>query len=372
MRVGWYVHHHGAGHRTRASVVGAELVARGADVTLLGSALDRVSAREKSLRTVLLAMDAPLPEGADEVNSDVTVGGTMHWAPLGHNGFQERMTTIARWIQVEEPDVFVVDVSCEVAVMVRLLGVPVVVVAQPGDRRDGAHSAAFDSASAILAPWPSWATENLWQRPRTGRADGPASVVAVGGISGGASVPPLFVGDRSADATPVAAVSPWAAATAAHPAIPATGCDRPRGLMLTGSEGFDDPDLPATIADAVPEVDWTVAGGGTWIHDVHQELARADIVVTHAGQNAIADVAGSGTPAVVVPQRRPFDEQAHLAGVLSNSGMAHVVAGADLEGTDWRELVQEVRRSGGRGWEKWGCHGAAARAASLVEVVSGV
>lgn len=351
MKVGWYVHHHGAGHRTRATVVGAELVQRGADVTLLGSVLDREGARDRSLRTVLLALDSPLPAGTDETHSDVTVGGTMHWAPLWHSGFQERMTTIARWIQVEEPDVFVVDVSCEVAVMVRLLGIPVVVVAQPGDRRDGAHSAAFDAASAILAPWPSWATERLWQRSETGRADRPPSVVAVGGISGGATVPPRGTLDDSA----ITAVR-----------------DRPRGLMLTGSEGFDDPALPAAIAEAVPEVCWTVAGGGAWIHDVHEELARADIVVTHAGQNAIADVAGSGTPAVVVPQQRPFDEQAHMARVLGSSGMAHVIQSADLAATDWRGLVQEVRSHGGRRWDKWGCDGAAARAASLVEVVSGV
>ncbi|EAP98138.1 hypothetical protein JNB_14278 [Janibacter sp. HTCC2649] len=351
MKVGWYVHHHGAGHRTRAAVVGAELVNRGADVTLLGSDLDRQGAHDRSLHTVLLAMDAPLAEGATESDCDVTVRGTMHWAPLWHNGFQERMTTIARWIQVEEPDVFVVDVSCEVAVLVRLLGVPVVIVAQPGDRRDGAHSAALDAASAVLAPWPSWATDQLWRRPETASADPRIhSVVAVGGISGRADHGPAPDGDLSS---------------------PASGRERPRGLMLTGSEGFDDPDLPAVIARAVPEVDWTVAGAGVWVPDVHKELADSAIVVTHAGQNAIADVAGSRTPAVVVPQRRPFDEQAHMGNLLGSSGMAHVVGADDLEGADWRELVHQARAAGGQGWEKWGCHGASARAASLIEVVAG-
>ena len=157
MKVGWYVHHHGAGHRTRAMVVGQELMTRGVDVTLLGSALEGDAARRAPVTSVRLAMDAPLPDSVSESTLDVTVHGMMHWAPLWHTGFRERMTTIARWVQVEEPDVVVVDVSCEVAVMVRLLGVPVVVVAQPGARTDSAHAAAYDAATAVLAPWPAWA-----------------------------------------------------------------------------------------------------------------------------------------------------------------------------------------------------------------------
>ncbi|MFC7490711.1 MULTISPECIES: glycosyltransferase [unclassified Knoellia] len=354
MKVGWYVHHHGAGHRTRATVVGGELAARGADVTLLGSALDRDAARAASLRTVLLAMDAPLASVGSESGSDVTVHGMMHWAPLWHSGFRERMTTIARWVQVEEPDVFVVDVSCEVAVMVRLLGVPVVIVAQPGDRRDPAHSAALDAASAVLAPWPSWATEQIWRRregPDTATStQDPPPVVAVGGITRRAAAARLV---RSPDA------------------CRETSRQRPRGLMLTGSEGFDDPALPDAIASAVPEIDWTVAGGGTWLPNVQQHLAASDIVVTHAGQNAIADVAGLRVPAVVVPQSRPFDEQAHMGEVLRRSGIAHVVQREDVEGADWAELVRRARADGGESWERWGCQGAAERAASLVEVVAG-
>jgi len=352
MKVGWYVHHHGAGHRTRATVVGSELAARGADVTLLGSALDRDAARESSLRTVMLAMDAPLADTGSESGSDVTVHGLMHWAPLWHSGFRERMTTIARWVQVEEPDVLVVDVSCEVAVMVRLLGVPVVIVAQPGDRRDAAHAAAMDAASAVLAPWPSWATDQIWQRPVAASAVASSDippVVAVGGITRRAAV-------GSTTSCPESCV--------------ATSRERPRGLMLTGSEGFDDPGLPDAIARAVPGVDWTVAGGGMWLPNVQQHLAAADIVVTHAGQNAIADVAGSGVPAVVVPQSRPFAEQAHMGEVLGRSGMAHVVQRDDVAGADWGELIRLARADGGTSWEKWGCEGAAARAASLVEVVA--
>ncbi|MFC7485718.1 glycosyltransferase [Knoellia sp. CPCC 206453] len=355
MKVGWYVHHHGAGHRTRAMVVGRELMARGADVTLLGSALEGDAARRSPVPSVRLAMDAPLPEPGTESGSDVTAHGMMHWAPLWHSGFRERMTTIARWVQVEEPDVVVVDVSCEVAVMVRLLGIPVVVVAQPGERTDSAHAAAYDAATAVLAPWPAWATEDIWRTSRIlGCENGPdARLVAVGGIA----------------REPVARAT---GAPVSSAPSPSSSSSRLRGLVLAGSDGFDDPDLHGVITDSVPDIDWTVVGGKAWIPDVHDRLAQTDVVVTHAGQNAIADVAGWGLPAVVLPQSRPFDEQRHMGAVLASSGIAQVVQRDDVKGAHWGDLVNLAHTTGGEGWRTWGCQGAAARAASLVEVVAGV
>ncbi|MFW5473383.1 glycosyltransferase [Knoellia sp. CPCC 206450] len=346
MKVGWYVHHHGAGHRTRAHVVGRELVARGASVTLLGSDLDDAAAHRASLSTVRLAMDAPVPETSSHHDLDVAMHGSMHWAPLWHSGFRERMTTIARWVQVEEPDVVVVDVSCEVAVLVRLLGVPVVVVAQPGERTDSAHTTAYAAATAVLAPWPAWATGDLWRTTGGTGGDGidDHRVVAVGGISRHGADGPCRREERRGG--------------------------RRRGLVLSGSGGFDNPALVDTVTGAVADVDWTVVGGSAWVPDVREQLARSEVVVMHAGQNAIADVAAWRLPSVVVPQRRPFAEQTHMGAVLAGAGIATVV-GDDETAVCWPDRVESAIAQGGAGWERWGSEGAVARAASLVEVVGG-
>ena len=346
MKVGWYVHHHGAGHRTRAMVVGRELVARGASVTLLGSDLDHAAAHRASLSAVRLAMDAPVDESSTHSELDVVMHGSMHWAPLWHSGFRERMTTVARWVQVEEPDVVVVDVSCEVAVMVRLLGVPVVVVAQPGERTDTAHTTAYAAATAVLAPWPAWATGDLWRTAlgTSGVEGSDHRVVAVGGISREGADGPC----RRDEQPP----------------------GRRRGLVLSGSEGFDDPTLVEAVTETVTDVDWTVVGGAAWVPDVRERLAGSDVVVTHAGQNAIADVAAWRLPAVVVPQRRPFDEQVHMGAVLAGAGIATVVRDDETE-VCWADRVGSALAHGGEAWERWGSHGAASRAASLVEVVAG-
>ena len=52
----------------------------------------------------------------------------------------------------------VVDVSVEVAILVRLLGVPVVVMAMPGDRIDAPHDLVYQAADHILAAWPESCT----------------------------------------------------------------------------------------------------------------------------------------------------------------------------------------------------------------------
>lgn len=345
MKVGWYVHHHGAGHRTRAMTVGARLAARGQEVTLLGSELEHRSVINAGLTPVRLAQDYPLDEGHSAGGDDLTVGGLMHWAPLRHRGFQERMTTIARWVQVHEPDVFVVDVSCEVAMLTRLLGIPVVVVAQPGDRTDAAHTAALTAAAAVLAPWPAWASEALWQT-----SSDPALVVAVGGIAGDPWSPGMAT--EAVDGSPTG-----------------EGPRRLRGVVLVGAEGFDSAGLPATVVRSVPWVEWSVVGGSAWVPNVRELLARADVVVTHAGQNAIADVATAAVPAVIVPQQRPFAEQDHMAGALASSGLAAGVERGDVANLDWSSVVSGVLSRGGQGWTRWGCAGAVGRAASLIEVV---
>ena len=70
-----------------------------------------------------------------------------------------------------------VDVSVEVALLARLCGVPTVVVAMPGRRTDRAHRLAYDSADALLAPWPRGTHDSDWPREWTDKA------WFVGGIS---------------------------------------------------------------------------------------------------------------------------------------------------------------------------------------------
>ena len=164
--IGYYVHHHGRGHLARATSICAHLRE---PVTFLSS-IDMPDQRHRN--TVRLPRDDRAP-----TFSDPSANGTLHWAPLHDSGLRERMGLIAAWVTATKPNVMVVDVSVEVAMLVRLLGVPVVVMAMPGDRIDAPHDLVYQAADHILAAWPRELYEPPWLREHS------AKTTYVGGIS---------------------------------------------------------------------------------------------------------------------------------------------------------------------------------------------
>jgi hypothetical protein len=104
--------------------------------------------------------------------------------------------------------------------------------------------------------------------------------------------------------------------------------------------------------------------GDHWVDDPWPLLCEADVVVTHAGQNAVADVGAARRPAVIVPQPRPFAEQETTARALEAAGLAVVAHRWPRSG--WPELLDRAVRLGGDGWARWSAPGAADRAAALL------
>ncbi|MET1036096.1 MAG: glycosyltransferase, partial [Arthrobacter sp.] len=104
----------------------------------------------------------------------------------------------------------------------------------------------------------------------------------------------------------------------------------------------------ARAAAATPGWDWMVAGNvespvGTAppnlrllgvVPDPARLMESADVVVTSAGHNAIAAAAAARRPAVVIPEDRPFGEQAAFAERLR--GLDGVVVARDWDAVpDW-------------------------------------
>jgi hypothetical protein len=320
---GWYVHHHGAGHLTRFRAVRPHLPGE----VMVFSSLPEPAHLPPATTWVHLARDNDRPPGAaDPADADPTAGGLLHWAPLGHAGHARRLAAIADAIAGRPVDRFVIDVSVEVALLVRLLGVPTVVVTQPGDRDDAPHRLAYATAARVLAPWPTGA-----HRPPATRA-----LVEVGGIS-------RFDGrTRDRDPDP--------------------------GTVLVLGAGVTERDL-AAAASAAPDTRWQLAGStaSTWIDDPWEALQRAEVVVTAAGQNSVADIAAAGARAIVVPQTRPFDEQVATGRVLADRRLA-VVQPAWPDARAWRSVLDRARELR-PDWTQWEVNGAARRAADAIAQV---
>lgn len=323
--IGYYAHHHGAGHAWRAATIAGYLAE---PLTLLSTTPP--ADRDSFTDYVALASDA------DQVGNacDPTALGSLHWAPLHDRGLQARMDQIARWIHRTRPAAMVVDVSVEVANLARLLGVPVVVIAMPGDRSDAAHQWGYRLASRIVAPWPREIYDPSWLHPFADR------VHYAGAFS-------RFTG--------------WSATAATVPVR--------KGLVLVGAGGSS---LEAVQVEAlmarVPHIGWNVMGGSAgWRDDVWSALCEADLVVSHAGQNAVAEIAAAKRPAILVPETRPYSEQVHTAQALSRAGIAAM-------SPDWSGVADRLLEGflDTPDWSRWAPDGAgAATARTISEVAAG-
>ncbi len=286
-RIGIYVHHHGGGHAARDGAIGRALRERGAEVTFLSS-LDRIP----EVGHVKLPLDTDLGTGPGETPPE------LHFAPLGSRGLSARMAAIADWIAAWRPDLLLVDVSVEVAMLARLCGVRVAYLRQTGERDDPPHRLAYRWAAGLLTPYeerlePASTPGEL--RQKTGH---------VGAITrfDGAERPP--------------------------------GKGRPRRALVLGELGEE---LCATIADAARG--WQVLGP----RPVDLELlSRCAVVVAPGGANTVAEAAFARCGLVCLPRPRPFDEQEARGRDLERDGAA-VVLPEPPEPERWPLILEEAR-----------------------------
>ncbi|UTT67332.1 hypothetical protein NMQ01_06355 [Janibacter sp. CX7] len=321
--IGYYIHHHGSGHLHRARAVAASW---GSQITGLSS-LPRPA--DWPGEWVRLEDDAPVDPGAD-----VTAGGHLHWVPRRHPGLGQRMGALSAWLVAAKPRVLVCDVSVEVAVLARLHGVPVVTVVQPGERSDDPHLLGYGISDALVALWPETADirTGLPLRLRS-------RIRYLGGLSRFPATAAGAVRDRS-----VAVL--WGRGGGADP-------ERLLEAARAGSAGWT----------------WTMLGGQTWSADPFAVLSTAEVVITHAGQNAVAETAAARRPAVVIPQIRPFWEQHVTARALRAPRWPATVLDT-LPRRGWTDLLERTAGLDGSAWSAWCDDRAASRFVQVVREVA--
>jgi hypothetical protein len=319
--VGWYVHHHGTGHLHRFLAVRRRLPG------VVG--LSSLPRPDGVAEDAWVTLDGDVPTGEPD---DPTAGGTLHWAPRGVAGLRRRTAAIASWAAAADPRALVVDVSVEVALLGRLLSLPVVVVAQRGRRTDGPHLRAYAAASAVLAPWTTAVhapgdgppEDRIVLTGAVSRFDDDGAEPAVGATLGDACADPVVGATLDDDGT-------------ARPGAPSARASVPAGsddvLLLVGGGGHALRSTDVAAAAAATGRTWHVAGAlrvpdapGVRDHgpraDVAGLLRSCGVVVATAGGNAVAEVAAARRPLVLLPQERPFDEQRRQAALLAAAGLA--------------------------------------------------
>jgi UDP-N-acetylglucosamine--N-acetylmuramyl-(pentapeptide) pyrophosphoryl-undecaprenol N-acetylglucosamine transferase len=327
----WYVHHDGAGHWRRALAVVRQL---SRDVVMMSSAQPPGLLPENA-RFLPLPPDYPAGEAPAE---RAAAGGVLHWAPPHHRGLLTRHSAILAQAARVQPSLAVVDVSVEVAVLLRTSGVPVIAVRLPGDRSDPAHRLGFDLADEVLMPVPA----------KWGLHSGLARTVSVGLVSAldpepASAIPPngpvVVLAARGGHRLD-RAVCAQIAADLPERRIRVLGHDRAHEL-LAHSEPADPSNAPIGLRGGLtPNLDF--AGR---VADPSAALATAAVVVTNGGLGALADSVRAGRPLIVLPEERPYGEQHATASALAAGGDAVVLAESPPAG-GWRAVIEQAVASG--------------------------
>jgi hypothetical protein len=246
------------------------------------------------------------------------------------------MACIADWISSNNPDLMVSDVSVEVTLLARLHGVPVISVVLPGRRADPAHRLGYGVSCQLVAPWPRAARRTATGLTRTDRR----RLSYLGGIS-----PPGARPD------------------------PGGRQEGSRLVTVLSGAGGNQPTAEAweRASGQTPGWTWTTLGGtgNVWVEDPLPVLVSADVVVTHAGLGALADVANARRPAVVIPAARPYGEQQATSRALRSSRWPAIVR-QTFPATGWAGLLTATQRLDGRQWKGWVDGKAADRFARVV------
>ncbi len=323
--IGYYIHHQGRGHLHRASALAAALPG---PVTGLSSLARPAGWRGDWVR---------LPRDDDSADPrDVSAAGYLHWAPQGDTGLMSRMARLSVWFRDSRPELVICDVSVEVALLARLHGVAVVSVVLPGDRGDRPHRTAYGVSTSLVAFWPESAHSMVSGLDQHAQR----RLVRVGALS-------RFPVRRGS----------------------AAGERRHRTVVVLSGAGGGGPDVYAVdqARKQTPGWRWQILGGsaGCWHPDPYSAIAGADVVITHAGQNAVAEVAAARRPAVIVPEERPFHEQRTTARALA-AGNWPVMVERTFPLAGWGPRLESAVKLDGALWAGWCDGGAAARFAELV------
>lgn len=300
MRIVYYAHHHGSGHRHHARRLQESGVAQVVTVGAPGT-------------------DHPLPPDVDPTRPhQQDPHSPFHWTPTDAT-IQRRFADLHRILLDVRPDLVMVDVSVEAAVFCHLAGFPVAHRLMPGDRDDAAHQLAYASTVGLFAYYPH------------------------------SLQPPGFAWEHK---------TAWIGMLDETPAAPASLVEPATVAVLSGSGGDGVPVAELVRAARTrPHEQWHVLGPTSgsadhnevpdnlhlhgWVDDPRQLLSRAELVVCGAGHNTIATVAGLRRPALVIPEPRPHREQEAFAERLS-AVLGQPIA-PSWHDVDWRSAL--TRRS---------------------------
>ena len=324
----FFTHHQGRGHAQRAAAIARHIADR--KVVVL-TARPEFLDEHRNIETVALPDMIGKPCATDALFA-IPSPPILHCTPVGVTEMRNAMRTIADTLDERDAALFVVDVSAEIALLGRIMSVPVVTVRLHGDRSDPGHMAALEASTAVLAPFDRALEQD----------DYPGWAVRKTHYTGG-----LCIADE-----------PIPMRDSARKAL---GFDQNRTVIvvLAGGGGSGTPLAPITLAARVePDSLFVIVGPvhreghetafanvveAGWCENVTEYLAAADLVISSAGDNSVHEIARVGRPFLCIPEWRYFGEQKAKAAALARTGAAVHLAEWPSSPGEWEAALAQTR-----------------------------
>jgi hypothetical protein len=230
----------------------------------------------------------------------------------------ERAKALAEAIARYQPKAFYCDGVPELAIMVRGMGVPVVLVHLPGNiMSDPTQVFAHELADHIVAHFPASLEQRNYQ---------------------------------FADKT---YYSEYLSQYAGLLLKPGSMADSHQVTVLLGYDNYDLSVLKSMTEDQ--HTQFTIIGNRRdydlgkncrllgRVTDIRTAIV-GDIVISAAGQNTIAELLSLGKRLILLPEPRPYDEQVVHANVLAEQQVA-LSAQDNFSAEQWKSLIQEAKIS---------------------------
>ncbi len=322
----FYIHHHGAGHLTRALAIAEQLPHN--EVVFFGSSLATYKdLLPEDILTIELPFDTPTDSDRDWTSSELNF---LHYAPLNVKGIVERNDRIINFFGKNNRCLLIVDVSVEIALLARLCGIPTVVVRQHGDRSDTPHLLAYESASLLLAPYAKLMAQPIEKE-----------FIQKTFYSGGFSkYSGMSIEEHSSSEDQIAIFFGQGGTCFDLPLIAQIRRDLPQTFNLH---------ILGTIQN-YQAIDGVSYYGNS--KNAYPILKNCRIVISNAGHNCIMELGDLRKKIICIPAERPFEEQKIKAKILENAGVAKVVEEKDLHQANWLHIIEKTKKLKIEGWEK--------------------
>ena len=228
----------------------------------------------------------------------------------------ERSQALAEAVIRFRPKALYCDGVPELAIMVRGMGVPVIYVHLPGNvMNDSTQVFAHHLADRIVAHFPVSLEQGNYQY------------------------------------TAKTFYSGYISKYSGHNSNVRQHSDIFRVTILLGYDNYHESVLRNITVD--PSVQFTVVGNKRKydlgkncmqlgrVKDI-SEVISGDVVISACGQNTIAELLSLGKHLILLPEKRPYDEQAVHANVLANKNIA-LLAKETFHPEEWRELLERAK-----------------------------